>query len=267
MLNSGIEVGITGDMLRARNFQWETRVNFNTLHNELESLGEVPAFINSYRAFRPGEQLGAWFVNRIRRIDEANNRVIVSEEPEYLGNQMPTFEGSLTSTVTLFEKVRLYAQLDTKRGHRVYNLGQEYRDRYYRNTRDAVLSADEGGFSAEERLLRYGPYVAETSGRAVPFTAVKEHYIQKGDYVRLSEVSVTFTVPPSLLSRARLSDASLTLGGRNLALWTDFEGFDPEVLGTGPGTAGSSFYDQFHAAEVFTLPPMRRWIARIDVQF
>jgi hypothetical protein len=180
---------------------------------------------------------------------------------------MPDLEGSLSSTLTLFGKLRLYAQVDGKQGYRIYNLGQEYRDRYFQNSAEAVLPADQGGYSATERLRRYGPYVGENSGRAIPFTEVKEDYIQEADYLRLSEVSATFTLPEALTSRVRASTMSLTVAGRNLQLWSKFNGYDPEVLGTGPGTAGSTFYDQFYIAEVFTLPPTRRWVARVNVQF
>ena len=64
----------------------------------------------------------------------------------------------------------------------------------------------------------------------------------------------------------RASSASITLGGRNLHLWTKFRGADPEVLGTGPGTGGTLF-TQFYNVELFTLPPTRRWTARVNVTF
>jgi hypothetical protein len=118
-----------------------------------------------------------------------------------------------------------------------------------------------------ERLRRFGPYVSEKDGRAIAFTEVKEDYIQDADYLRLSEVSATISLPSAWASRFRAASASLTLAGRNLKLWSKFPGYDPEILGTGPGTAGSTFYDQFYIAEVFTLPPTRRWVARVNVQF
>ena len=163
--------------------------------------------------------------------------------------------------------VRVYAQLDGKAGHRLYSLGQEYRDRFFQNSAKAVLPADQGGYSDVERLRRYGPYIGETSGQAIAATEVKEDYIQPGDFLRLSEISVMFSLPSSLVRRMGAGSASLTLSGRNLALWKKFDGYDPEVLGTGPGQAHSSFYDQFHNAEVFTTPPVRRWSARLSVQF
>lgn len=267
VLNRGVEFALRATPVSRQAVTWDLALQGSTLHNELVSLGEVEPFINSYRAFTPGQQLGVWYVNRIREVDQANNRVIVSDTAEVLGNQLPTFEGALSTSVTLFRNLRISAQFTAKTGHLVQNLGQEYRDRYFQNSGKAVLDADQGGYSDLERLRRYGPYVGETSGKAVPFTEVKEDYIQPGDYLRLSDLTATFTLPASLVSRFGGSGASLTIGGRNLALWTKFGGYDPEVLGTGPGTAGSSHYDQFYSVELFSTPPSRRWIARFDVQF
>ena len=94
---------------------------------------------------------------------------------------------------------------------------------------------------------------------------VKDPYIQKADHVRLREVSVTWSLPASLLSAARVAGASLTLGGRNLALWkSDYEYDDPDVLGLG-GTATG--INQLFNADVFTTPPSRRYVVRLNVQF
>ncbi|MGH7503304.1 MAG: SusC/RagA family TonB-linked outer membrane protein [Longimicrobiales bacterium] len=267
VLNRGIEVALRATLLDRPNLTWEAGLNMNTLHNELLSLGEVEPFQSSYRAFTPGRQLGAWFVNRIRSVDTVASIVTVSDTTEYIGDQIPSFSGSANTTVTLFRNMRLYASLDGKSGYRVYNLGQEYRDRFYRNSAEVVLPESEGGYSAIERLRRFGPYVGENSGQPVALTEVKEDYIQSGDFLRLREVSATFSLPASLAHRVGATDASITIGGRNLALWSDFGGYDPEILGTGPGNANSTFYDQFYIAEVFTTPPSRRWIARLNFTF
>jgi len=94
---------------------------------------------------------------------------------------------------------------------------------------------------------------------------VKDPYMQKADFIRLREVSVTFQLPQSLLRTSRVAGASLTLGGRNLGLWkSDYEGDDPEVLGLGTTSSG---INQLFNADVFTTPPSRRFIARLNVQF
>ena len=83
--------------------------------------------------------------------------------------------------------------------------------------------------------------------------------------MRFRELTATLVLPPSLVAPLRASGASLTVGGRNLALWfSDYEGHDPDVLGTGPQASG---LNQFFNADVFTTPPSRRWVFRLNLQY
>ncbi|MGH7504743.1 MAG: hypothetical protein ACRELX_03795, partial [Longimicrobiales bacterium] len=198
-------------------------------------------------------------------IDEEQGQVIVSDEAEFSGNQLPTFQANLTTSLTLFRNLRIHALLERKSGYHVLNLNQEFRDRSSRSTASVNLPAGEGGYSETDRLRRLGPYVSELTGQPVGVANVKEPYLQPGDHVRFRELTATLSLPPSLVSRVGASGASITVGGRNLGLWfSDYEGDDPDVLGTGPQATG---LNQFFNADVFTTPPARRWVFRLNLQY
>jgi TonB-dependent starch-binding outer membrane protein SusC len=263
--NRGVEFLVRGTPIRRESAVWDLAVSGSTLHNEIVSLGTAGTFINNFRAFVPGRQIAAWWVHQVRSVDEAAGVVVVSDTAEFAGNQLPTFQGNLTSTVTLFRNVSVYALLSAKTGYHVYNLNQEFRDRAARASREVNLGADEGGYSAHERLRRLGPYVTEGAGSPVGAGNVKDPYIQKGDHVRLQEVSATLSLPTAFARRLGAHTASITMGGRNLALWaSEFEGDDPDVLGTGAQPTGIL---QFYNVDVFTTPPSRRWMVRMNLQF
>jgi len=265
VLNEGLEFVLRATPVRNNTVAWDFAFNGSTLHNEILELGTVGTFINNFRAFTEGRQIAAYWAHKIRSVDVTGNKTITSDTAEFIGNQLPTFQATLTNTVTLFKNVRLYAQLESKTGHYAYNVNLENRERSRLNTFDVVNPADKGGYSAEERLRRLGPYVSEKTGAAVGVANVKDPYMQKADFIRLREVSVTFQLPQSLLRTSRVAGASLTLGGRNLGLWkSDYEGDDPEVLGLGTTSSG---INQLFNADVFTTPPSRRFIARLNVQF
>jgi hypothetical protein len=126
------------------------------------------------------------------------------------------------------------------------------------------LPPDAGGYSTRERLRRLGPYVSERTGAPVGAANVKEPYLQPGDNVRFREFTATLTLPTSLVRSVRAAGAAITVGGRNLGLWSDYEGDDPDVLGTGAQATG---VNQLFNADVFTTPPPRRWFARLSLQF
>jgi hypothetical protein len=58
-----------------------------------------------------------------------------------------------------------------------------------------------------------------------------------------------------------VAQTSLTVGGRNLGISTDYKGYDPEVLAIGDDV------DQLFRADLFTVPPSRRVFARVNFQF
>jgi hypothetical protein len=57
----------------------------------------------------------------------------------------------------------------------------------------------------------------------------------------------------------RAQAASITLGGQNLKLWTDYEGYDPEIV----SNAGALF----NRDDFFTQPPVQRWTVRLNLTF
>jgi len=264
--NQGLEFSVRATPIAARNFRWDATFEGSTLSNKVVSLGGVPPFISSYREFAPGYQLAAFFANKIEKVDLANKRVIVSDTAVFLGNQFPAFQGTVNTSVTLFRNLRVSALFTSKTNYFVYNLTQEYRDRYLQTSRDVVLNqaGQPGGYSALDYLRRFGPYFT-ASGASVPFTQVKEDYFQPGDYIRFQELSGTLTLPHGLVRAMHVTDAAITVGARNLQLWTKYKGYDPEILGLGPGRAGDSFYAQFFNADVFSTPPVRTWIARLNL--
>jgi hypothetical protein len=83
-----------------------------------------------------------------------------------------------------------------------------------------------------------------------------------GSYTRLREVSVNFRLPQRLYSRAGAREGSLSFSGRNLWIWSEFTGADPEVNGQIGGTNNSDLVNSFP-----TPPLARYWIARINLSF
>ena len=263
--NRGLEFSLTATPISSAALGLDLSLTGSTLHNEITSLGTSGAFINNFRAFVPGRQIAAWWVHRIRSVDQAQGRVTVSDTAEFAGNQLPSFQANAAFGLRTIHAVRVHALFEHKAGYVVYNATQEFRDRSARTAADVVLSQEEGGYATRERLVRLGPYVSERTGRAVGAANVKEAYLQKGDHVRFRELTLSMPLPSWLVRRARIGDATLSVGARNLALWSaEYEGHDPDVLGTGADAGG---LNQLFSADVFTTPPTRRWVVRLNARF
>lgn len=267
VLNSGFELAASVDALRMRNFGWEIRGGANTLHNELTSLGGVlPFLLGNHNRAMEGEQLGVFVSKQIQSIDVANSKVTVSDTLVPMGNLYPTLEWNLTNTFTIMKDLRLSALLDAKRGFSVYNNTQFFRETQLVRSNSRL---DPTVLSRYEFLRRYGddtggPAFVTENGDPATVNDVNEAFIQPGDFVRLREVSASLDVPPRLLSSLRnaVQGATITFALQNVALWTKYEGADPEVVSNPIGTSG-----QFSREDFLTIPNAKKMILRLNLTF
>lgn len=270
VVNRGLEFALSASPVNRPNMSWDFRLGANTLHNEVTDMGDIPAFDNLNRV-EEGLQVGAWVASKILNIDEATGVVTVSDKRQFIGNVLPTFEGHFSNTFTLFRNFRVYGSFDTKRGHLVRNFTDFFRETQLVRSDNRL---DTLKLSRLERLRRFGnpnagpgvpafiAFRGDTAGNPIvakTVNDVQEAYMQSGDFVRFRELSATLTLPARLASTIRAQTASLTLGGQNIALWTDYEGYDPEVVSA---AAAARNRDDF-----FTQPPVKRFIARLNLTF
>lgn len=86
-------------------------------------------------------------------------------------------------------------------------------------------------------------------------------FMQDGDFLRLREVSATYNVPSQWLERiGGVQSLSLNLSARNVAVWTDYRGVDPETDRTAGD--GGDIPDEFQ-----TTGPPSYFILRVNVGF
>ena len=67
-------------------------------------------------------------------------------------------------------------------------------------------------------------------------------FIEDGDYLRLRNIQLGYTLPASLTQKASIERLRVYVSGQNLFTWTGYSGIDPEVGGTlNAGTDFSSY--------------------------
>jgi len=265
--NRGIELGVHGSPIARKNVTWDIGFTANTLNNKLVSLGNIAisdqAEISPDLTFRyvPGKPLGAWYSSKVLSVDTVAGVATVTNTPVYAGPQFPTFQANLSNTVTLFHNLRLYALFTSQKGGKILNVTPLIQD-LFGTSGPINLPVDQGGYSLEEKIRRFGPFKTEDG---TPVGLVLDSYLQPTDFVRLQEVSATLSLPTNLAHQLHASSASITVAGRNLHLWksSKFQGYDPEVL-SNTQTVGTN---QFATTEEFTVPQPRRIVVRLNLQF
>jgi TonB-dependent SusC/RagA subfamily outer membrane receptor len=264
--NHGVELQATLSILRYKNFGWDISGNFATTHNKIISLGGVPSVVTSAGQFNvEGYPIESFFTRKVvsATIDPttgAPSDILCDGGPGqpavacanapfiFTGSPTPTSTGSIGNTFTLFKKLRLYALVDWKRGNRLFN-GIDIN----RCTGALGLGLCDINYNPQN----YSPTrVAETDFTTAVAEGAADQYYQDASFVKLREVSASYSLPDHLLPG--IEHASFTLAARELALWTKYNGPDPEVNSSATGLI---------VLDQAVLPPLSRITATLNLTF
>jgi hypothetical protein len=80
-----------------------------------------------------------------------------------------------------------------------------------------------------ELVLPQTPEDMRAASELPVYRQVVSTYVEKADFMKLRDLSLSYTLPQPFLRRVGAENAILTLSGHNLKLWTDYTGLDPEV--------------------------------------
>jgi TonB-dependent starch-binding outer membrane protein SusC len=250
--NKGVELMLSLTPIETRAVTLETMFAISTNKNELVSFGDdrAPIIFGSYaptQRYEEGKPLGAFWAQRVQ-YDTQGNLVKVAGRPVldpvsiYMGPSVPTREVSFSTSLRLFDKLRLYGLLDHKGGHYMFNVKDWRRDRAGVSWETADPQAD-----PDEVLVRQ-------------FASQTFLHVQKADFIKLRDVSVSYDLPTQMMGRFAASRATLTLAGHNLKIWTDYAGADAELNFNGGDAT-------FNRNDSWTVPMVRRVSASLTVNF
>ena len=255
--NRGIEAQLDLRLLRGDRFGWDATFNFSASRNRVVDLGEdiTPIIFGlggDSQRHQQGYPLGAYFARPILGYADANGdgvlgetEVQIGDEPVYQGTPFPTRQLAVTTGVTLFQWMRLSALAEYRGGHKLFNSTEEFRCGTFVNCH----ALNDPSSSLQD----------QAEGVAALFYATPAGYMDEADFLKLREVSLTFTAPDEWARRMRAAGVSLTIAGRNLATWTKYDGLDPEING--------SAQSNFNTFEFFSQPLVRYYTSRISVTF
>ena len=252
--NNGWEAAINSTVFESDDVVWDLGLSGSINQNELISLGEDAEPIGNNVRFIEGFPLGGRWAEPIISYSDANgngiievSELVVGDTIEYVGPGLPEQELAITSSVTLFDRIRLYGLLDYKGDYVSYNNTERFRCRF-RLCRALIDRSTPLDDQARAVASLYHPSQTITG------------YLEDASFWKLREVSATVFLPEEWASTMRASRATLTVTGRNLKTWTDYTGMDPEI-----NSQGSA--DNFGTGEFLTQAPVRYWTMRVNLSF
>jgi outer membrane receptor protein involved in Fe transport len=240
--NQGIEAALGYTPIVTDNAMWVTRGTFTRYTSEVLDLAGLPPFFPAGSGFgnlgRTRIEVGQPITQIVGFGYENGER---TDELVQLGNSAPDFRVGWVNDVS-YGPVSLNAVLDWQQGGDVINLTRYLSD-------SAENSPDFGTPAFEARRE------ARQAGSIAP-------YIEDATFVKLREVSLMFDVDPDVLGPLQFGAQSLSLGlvGRNLAMWTDYSGLDPEVANFGAQAVRSNL-------DIAPYPPSRSFYLSVSLGY
>ncbi len=266
--NKGIEVAISATPVKTGAFSWDIVANWSKNENKVVELTDdlssyqlASGFFVTVNA-EEGQPYGVIkgpgykYLNGERVVDE-DGYYVTSDEDVVLGDANPDWLLGLTNSFT-YKGFSLSALIDVQRGGDVYSQNHMF-------GRATGLYAETAGTNELGNPMRNAAYVYDEDGNRVGLTenpggvlldgvtadgepnTVRAEANQWGtlwsysgrpmspnvfdaSYVKLREVTLTYTIPQKILSGTPFRNASVSFVGRNLAILADnIEHMDPEA--------------------------------------
>ncbi len=263
--NTGVEGTVEALVLERGSLRWHVGVSAAHSHNNVDDLGRFPLQIGGPQWDATGEPLGVFLVRPVLSVQDLDGDGVVTlgrcpgatadefgpgceiqlGEATFVGSPIPTTIVALSSRLDIGRRVAIAGVLDHAGGAKQFDFTDLFRCFF------GVCQAD---FDATTSMLAQARAQVALLGDPNNPTSLD---VVDASFWRLRELSVTVSSPPAWAARLGASSLSLTLAGRNLALWSDYRGMDPEVTGPSGGGLGR--------ADVFTQPLSREYTARVNV--
>jgi TonB-linked SusC/RagA family outer membrane protein len=253
--NWGYESTLSVALLAQRAIAWDVSFNGSVNHNQVVSLG--PEFQPIYGQFGSASIVAGYPMYSLfaqpytyRDINHDGiiepNEVTVATANRYYAPTIPPLQLTAATHVGLFNyHVQIGALFDYRGGFDIAN--SFLSDQCFDNTAFATISRSAS-------LASQAVCVADNYYNNVRGT------FSNGSFIRFRELSLTYALPDGIASHLRARSLSVTLSARNLALWTHFNGGDPETAPEAVGAPGLSTF-----SEGGGIPSAQYWLARVNI--
>ena len=217
--NTGVELSLNYQAIKAKKFTWDISYNMTFLHNELKNFNVVvntgavngQGLSGAYaQTFANGHSLFTWKMPLFQGFDgNGDARYANGAQDQLLGSALPTFTAGLTNNFSLGRwNASIFVNSST--GFYVYN-----------NTANALLLK---GSLKTAHNVNYS--VFNSNEDPINPGSVSSRFLEKGDFVRLSNALISYNFA---IKNKVIKSLSASLSGQNLALITNYSGLDPEV--------------------------------------
>ena len=229
--NSGIEVGLSADVVKSNDLRVTLNGNISYNKNEVLELAGRDTIGAGFLVTMKGQPLRSWHIveflgvnpdngmPQYRKADGTITEDYNIEDSKLMGTGDPNVYGGFGLT-TSWKGFLLSAQFSYMLNMKVYNnerANLEYPAWFTDNQNVDMLKA----------WSKPGDITSIPSHDA-PFEYSTTRFLEDNSFLRLRNVSLSYSLPKKLLSAAKLSNVTFYVSGTNLWVATKYRGRDPE---------------------------------------
>ena len=273
--SKGFEIGLSGDIIRTEDLNWNMGINFATLERRVDELypgidaRDLSTYTSNLRLQeRVGQEWGLFYGTGFATDDDGN--IIFSEsggdyyyaiqQNKALGSLLPDFTGGITSNLN-YKNFSLALAFDFQKGGQYYSRTERYLDHSGLSAKTAGLNdkgfdlrapvADGGGVHIQGVLQTGTDEQGNPTSDGTPVDAyidaqdyfnsgylgsIYENNVHDASYIKLRTVKIGYNFGDNITDKLNLSSASLSFYANNLWLiYSDMPWIDPSELNTRNG--------------------------------
>ncbi|MEO7292736.1 MAG: TonB-dependent receptor, partial [Ginsengibacter sp.] len=274
MVNKGVEVQLTGDVLRTKDFTWNMVLNWTTFKNEITKMPvETPEIIQSPQKLAVGHSIFEFWTREFFGVDpvdgaalwrsntynastdrifangKGNDTLTTSSNNarfHYAGTSIPKFFGSIGNTFT-YKNFDLSVLL-------TYQIGGKIYDGNYQN----LMTPGQYGLALHQDLLNRWQKPGDITNiprmdnaKVGIYDAVSDRFLVSGTYLSINNLSIGYNFPKEFMSRIGAKSAKFFASGENLHFFSKKKGTN--VGGNFDGLEGFANNRHFFVSRVLSL--------------
>ncbi|MGA0558035.1 SusC/RagA family TonB-linked outer membrane protein [Larkinella sp. VNQ87] len=288
MVNKGIDIQVINRGKVTNDLAYEVTLTGGFLNNEIVELAPGLSYLTTvnpgYRGINPirnqlGYSISAFYgyqvvglfqnqeevnsapaqdgkgVGRFRYADLNGDNKIDVNDRTYLGSPVPKFSGGLNLKLN-YKNFELNTYLNAFLGNKIFNVSKWFTD-FYPSFAGAAISARVKDSWSPTNTGATTPIFEDASNFSTN-TQSNSFYVEPGDYMRMQNVSLSYNLPASLLSKAKIQRVKVFASINNLFTITKYQGLDPSV----GGNADTQF-----GIDVGNYPMTRQLLGGLSIGF
>ena len=244
--NTGWELEIGGTILQTHGFKWNTALRLSGNKSKISRLGDEGAYMDSSALPAPGSpgsvmrisaqsNIGQYWLYRFAGLSDegkwqiydkdnnivpANSTYLKAENRVYKGNALPKCMLSMDHSFS-FRNFDLSMQFHSWLDFDIYNANAMYNG--IRTKTGTNVLRD---WYYDHKEIKDGDHV------------LTDYFLEDGSFLKIDAITLGYTLPMKKWTNDYLQSFRFYFTARDVACWTKYSGYNPEVQATGlfPGT-------------------------------